>query len=366
MATTTEGNVDGFLAFKKAKEAAAQKSDSDETIATTQDSDDGVAADDTIVQDKTEDTDEEDSTEGVQDQDTEQESTEEESEDTEAAPGEDETEGDEPVRLDPEVISELAKAYAEELLSTEELKKRVDAAVETQVKKQAAEQQFNARAESEVQALIEQGNKAVDGMFGLLEAAQEEFGKAGREEDFDSNILKAEDFGKHLDNYGMAIVAEVKGRYNRALDRTVLETLNELPTLSQEQANEVSAILQTAKRMEGDGQQAPQAAYFVTNSLVRFLLKTARDVAILEERERVQNRQTVARKVTDPAIVKAAAAKLAKQQGKTPPKTPPGSKTETDGDVSEEAYVRAKKEGRFADAQRIVDRMSRQTVALSR
>ena len=363
MATTEEGNLEGFLAYKKAKEST-QNSDDDGT--TTQDSDDDVAANDTIAQDDTEATDEDDSTEDVQDEDTEQTSDEDEAE-TETAPGEDETEGeDEEVRLDSETVNELARAYADELLTTEELQKRIEAAAEEKAAQKSAEREDAARAESAVAELIQQGETAVNGMFGLLEAAKAEFGKASQEEDFDPEVLKPEDFGKHLNDYGMAIVAEVRGRYQRALDRTVMDALKGLPTLSQEQADEIGTILQTARRMEGDEAQAPHTAYYLTNSLVSFVVKQARESAIVEERERVSSRKTVASKVAGSVAVKAAAAKLLKQKGKIAPNAPPNAKTETEGEVSEAAYERLKKAGKYAEAQAVVDQMSRRQAALSR
>lgn len=373
MAVDTEGNLEGFLAFKKAKEST-QKGDEDD--ATTQDAD---ATNDTIAQDDETETTDDDSTEDVQDEDTDQDeeadSDEEEGDDdTETAPGEDETE-DEDTRLDAETVKELARAYADELLTTEELQERISKAVEEQVRKRDVERQDAARAEAEVADLIQRGKTAIDGMFSMLNAAHTQLGSVGQkdgwEENFDPSVLDADEFNQHLNDYGMAIVGEVKGRYHRALDRTVIETLQELPTLSQEQASEISTILQTAKRMEGDQAQAPQVAYYVTNSLVRFLLKQARESAIAEERARVDSRKTVAKKVADPVAVKAAAAKLAKQKGKTPPNAPPGAKSETDGIASgetlEDAYDRLKKAGKTAEAQALVDRIARRgAAALSR
>ena len=178
MAADTEGNLEGFLAFKKNKESA-QNSDDDATTTQDSDSDDTTATDDTIAQDDTEATGD-DSTEDVQDEDTEgddeTESDKDKEEDTESAPGEDETEEDEEARLDPETVNELARAYADELLSTDELQKRIETAVTEQVERRAAEQQDNARAESQVAELIRQGEVAVNGMFGQLEAAKAEFG----------------------------------------------------------------------------------------------------------------------------------------------------------------------------------------------
>ena len=235
------------------------------------------------------------------------------------------------------------------------------------MQRQADDYQRTQQESAEITTLLQQGEQAVRGMFDMLESAQSELGKAAREEDFTSDgILDANAFGQHVQDYGRAVVAEVEGRYNRGIDRVVVDTLKQLPTLSDEQVAEIQIIVNNGTRMRNDPQQAQNAFYYVTSSLFGFLLNRVRDSAQTEERARTQARPAVVKKITDAVAAKAAAAKLAAQRGNEPPKTPPDVKSEgVNEEISEERYDQLEKEGRHKEAQEIVNKMAR-GVAFSR
>ena len=280
---------------------------------------------------------------------------------------------DEPVveppsdELDDETIAAIAELYPDKLLSTEKMKQQIDNAVREQVQRQAEEYQRTQQESAEVATLLQEGEQAVRGMFEMLETAQTELDKAGREEDFESDgILDANAFGQHVQSYGRAVVAEVEGRYNRGIDRVVVDTLKQLPTLSDEQVAAVQTIVNNGTRMRNDPNQSQNAFYYVTSSLFSFLLDRVRDSAQTEERARVQTRPAVVKKIADAVAAKAAAAKLAAQRGKELPTTPPDVKTEaTNDEVSEARYDQLVAEGRTAEAQDVVNKMAR-GVAVSR
>ena len=268
--------------------------------------------------------------------------------------------------LDDETISTLAEAYEDKLLSTERLQKRVEELVKEQVQRQGEDYRRQAQEQADVATLLRDGEEAVDGLLSIFQAAETELGKVTTEEDYTPEWKL--DMGAvegHLRTYGSAVLAEAEGRYHRAVDRVILDQLRTLPTLSDEQVTEIRTVLNTAERMRNDPNQGSAMAFgYSTDALFRFLLNGVREQAVANERSRIQSRGTVAKKVTDAVATKAAAAKLAAQRGDTAPKESPDAKTETTGAPSQELYEKLKREGRHAEAQRVVDAMSR-AVSLS-
>ena len=111
--------------------------------------------------------------------------------------------------------------------------------------------------------------------------------------------------------------------------------------------------------MENDPVQAPSAAGFGIANFVKFLVTRAREAGAVDERERVTARTTVSKKIIESNATKAAAAKLAAQRGKTPPKAGKSVPSESQSsEVSDDAYQRAKAAGNFAEADRIVNAMA--------
>ena len=226
------------------------------------------------------------------------------------------------------------------------------------------------REQEEIAGLLERGENAVNGMFGMLQTARDELGRAVTEEDYtppQGGVLDADAFGQHLEDYGVAVLAEADGRYLRSLDKAVLDAIRTLPPLSDEHTAEVQTILNNAARIRDDPNQGVAMGFaYSSAALVSFLVERARDQGIADERTRAQSRQTVARKLTDSATTKAAAAKLAAERGNTPPPEPTDAKGETLGVPSQALYERLKREGKHAEAQRVVDQMARQAATIAR
>lgn len=283
--------------------------------------------------------------------------------DEETAPGEGEADAAPKTELNADDLKSLWDAYGDQLLELDSAKERLEKEVSTKAQRSAAEQQRIVEQRTEVDRLIQEGTDAVNNIFGLLESASTELGKAGRDEEFNQAVLNPQEFEKHFNTYTRAVVAELRGRYTTALDRTILNALNDLPTLTDDQLGELQGIVNNAYRMEGDTRQAPEAAFYATNNLVNFLLARTRESAITEERTRAQSREAVTKKVTEQAAIKAAAAKLAAQRKNVPPKGTPNAKDSTDGEVSEDAYDRAIAAGDHDRAQRIVDQLARRMPA---
>ena len=272
--------------------------------------------------------------------------------------------------LDDETIKTLAEAYGDKIFGTESFQKRVEEAVKQQVERQTDDYRRQQREQEEVAELLERGDSAVNGMFDLLKTARDELGRAVSEEDYtppQGGILDADTFGQHLEDYGVAVLAEADGRYLRSLDQAVLNAIRVLPPLSDEHTAEVQTILNNASRIRDDPNQGVAAGFaYSSAALVSFLVERAREQGIADERTRVQSRQSVARKLTDAATTKAAAAKLAATRGNTPPAEPTDAKGETLGTPSQALYERLKREGKHTEAQRVVDQMARQAATIAR
>ena len=353
-----------FAATQLAKAKAAgeitdtteQPTDQVDELTNEEPPEDAATKDETIVQDDTKDKTEDVAADATQGEDT----------DIEAAPGEGKAEAEaETVELSEETLAELAKVYGSKLLSTEAIQSQVKELIETQVQRQAIDAQRIAQEQSDVARLIEQGRTSLDEMANMLDSQSAEFEKAEKDEDYTpADVLDSEKFEQSLNSYGMSIVAEVQGRYNRALDAGILDAIRDLPTLSDEHQQGLQAIVATAQRMEGDPNQARNAVQYAATSFIKFLVNRAREAGAADERERVTSRTSVNKKVADSVAAKAAAAKLAASRGKTPPNAPANAKSEASpGGISEEAYDAAVKAGNFDEADRIVNAMARRTVA---
>ena len=272
--------------------------------------------------------------------------------------------------LDDDTIKTLAEAYGEKFFATEQFQKRVDDAVKQQVQRQTDDYRQQQREQGEIAELLERGETAVNGMFDMIKTAQNELGRSVSEEDYtppQGGVLNVETFEQHLEDYGVAVLAEADGRYLRSLDKAVLDSIRTLPTLSDEHMGQVQTILNNAARIRDDPNQGVAMGFaYSSSALVSFLVERAREQGVAEERTRAQSRQTVARKLTDSATTKAAAAKLAAERGNTPPAEPTDAKGETLGAPSQALYERLKREGKHDEAQRVVDVMARQAAQIAR
>jgi hypothetical protein len=358
--------ADQFVAYQREQaKVAGEATDDEETAPTEQSSDDDAATpqtdeEETIVQDGTEDTDAPADTDAsTQDEDTEGE--------TQAAPSTDEAEVDaEAADLDDETIAEIAKVYRDKLLSTKEIQSQVKEIIEAQVQQEQTRLQRQAQEQSAVSELLGRGKVALEGLTEMLDSAVSEIEKAQEDEDYTPthDALDPKQFEQYVSDYGMSMVAEVSGRYNRALDAGILDALSELPQLSDEHQQGLQAIIATAQRMEGDPNQARNAVPYATSSFIKFLTSRAREAGAADERERVTTSASVSKKVANSVVAKAAAAKLAASRGKVPPNSGANAKPEAgSGGISEADYDRAIAKGDFDEADRIVNAMSKRVAA---
>ena len=270
--------------------------------------------------------------------------------------------------LDDETLSLIFDSYGDRLLGTEAAKKRFEDTVRTEVQRQSQSLQEAQRVDAEVGDLIRQGETAYQGMLSTLESAKAELNKAaqGSEDvDFNPNVLDEKSFDafdSNLRTYGSAIVAEVRGRHNRDLDRALLGVINELPELSAEQTEGLKTVINNARRMERDPQQSAQAFFYALDQLVRFAVGHARVAGAADAQRGAQQRVEVAAKVAASNATKAAAAKLSAQRGNLPPETPgdAGAASSDAVEATQAHYEKRKREGATGpELDRIVAAMSR-------
>lgn len=237
-------------------------------------------------------------------------------------PAPEEGEGEEvPEDLDDETTDALIDAYGDKFLASKKLSDRINRMVQTQVEQQVAERTRTLETQGEVANLIERGRRAVTGLTSLAQNAKAELDKAAEGTEFNANVFDPKVFMDHLSDYGQAIVAQVAGRYDGAIQSSIEYMLTQrLPELTDEQAQEFLGIVQTASRMDGDPKQRSNAkAYFVGASM-NFLIDRALEMGAAMETERLSKKTTAAEKIAKSTAIKAAAAKLAKD--KAPPATP--------------------------------------------
>ena len=288
-------------------------------------------------------------------------------EEPDAEKGEDNTE------LDDDTLAALAKMYPDKLLASEALKATVDKRVQDEVETQLRTTSSQNENATRVQELIDQGKAAATRMGQQATKANELIAQAKQIEnsglETDGVSFDADEFKADLTNYGAAVVAELTQRYDNAFTSGVQQVLNRMPELTADQQGEIGKIVEQAKRMEGDPEQAALSKQFFTGAVLEFLFDAALDVGATQERTRLteigQNRKTI----SDSAAVKAAAARIVKSRGNPPPETPGGTKPAVggapSGEYSSDYYRGLKKEGKHAEAAAYVDTFGRGKVALT-
>ncbi len=282
-------------------------------------------------------------------------------------------EGEDNTELDDDTLAALAQMYPEKLLATQELKATVDKRVQDEVETQLRTTSANQENATRVEELIDQGRQAATRMGQQANAANELIAKAAAIEnsglETDGVSFDAASFKSDLTNYGAAVVAELTQRYDNAFTSGVQAVLNRMPELTADQQGEIGKIVEQAKRMEGDPEQAAASKQFFTGAVLEFLFDAALDVGATQERSRLveigQNRKTIA----DSTAVKAAAAKIVKSRGNPPPNTPGGTTPAAGGapggEYSSDYYRGLKKAGKHAEAAAYVDTYGRGTVAVT-
>lgn len=223
--------------------------------------------------------------------------------------------------LDDDTASALFEAYGPKLFATKAAQEQISRMVQDQVAQQVTERTRNLETQGEVANLIERGRRAVTGLTGLAQSAKAELDKASAGEEFNAKVFEPNAFMGHLSDYGQAIVAEVAGRYDGAIQSSIEYTLTQrLPELSDDQAQQFLGIVQQAQRMDGDPKQRANAKAYFVGASVDFLIDRAMEVGMGMERERVSKQSTAAEKIAKSNAIKAATAKIAKD--KAPPPTP--------------------------------------------
>ena len=270
--------------------------------------------------------------------------------------------------LDDDTLDALAELYGDKFLQSKTLKQRIDKAIEQQVQEQVNRQQRALQGQTEVERLISQGKQAVDKMAQFAQAAKTELDKASRDEEFSAEVFNPQSFMTELSSYGTAIVAEVSSRYDAAIQDTLQEVLSsKLPPLSSDNQGEILKIVGTAERMEGDPRQAPNAKGYFVSAIVGFLVDRALEAGAIVERERLGKRGTVSKKIADANAIKTAAAKITKNRGNPPPKTPAAEVASSNAHLTtydSEHYRKLKKEDP-QKAQEYVDSFGRGRVSIA-
>ena len=173
-----------------------------------------------------------------------------------------------------------------------------------------------------------------------------------------SSIFNPTQMQQAIIQYGSAVVAAEKSRFDKAIEEGFDAVFQDmLPSFSDEQAGELEKILETARRMEGDPNQAAAAPNYFVSSLIKFVAERGVDHGAEQERKRLESRKTLTDKIAGSNAIAAAKAKLERERA--PPASPKSVPTGDDATPSLETYNRLKKEGRYAEAQQVVDEMAR-------
>lgn len=281
------------------------------------------------------------------------------------------SEGEDNTELDDDTLAALATMYPDKLLATEGLKATVDKRVQDEVETQlrtTASQQDNA---TRVQEVIDQGKAAATRMGQLAEAANEMQTKAAaiEESGIEGTAFDAKEFKDNLTNYGAAVVAELTQRYDNAFTSGVQGVLNRMPELTADQQGEIGKIVETAKRMEGDPEQAAASKQFFTGAVLEFLHDAALEIGANQERSKLLELGKNSKLISESTAVKAAAARIVKNRGNPPPATPGPTAVTVEGapsgEYNSDYYRGLKKEGKHAEAQAYVDTFGRGQVRVA-
>src|SRR3990170_3134315 len=262
--------------------------------------------------------------------------------------------------LDDETLSTLAEAYGDRLLATEQLREQVNRAVSKEVERQVRRTLREREVESQSGDLISVEQAAAQEINRIFSSARSELDKASKGEDFDAAVFNTESLAKHLGSYGSAAQSRAERQVDAAIEGAWDDVFSgdSLPVLSDDQAEELSGITETFNRMRGDPKQSERARSFLFSSLFKFVADRAIETGAVKERERVEKARSASEKIAGKNAIAAAKAKIEKER--TPPATPKSSPTEPSvGNLSDEAYAKAKAAGDFAKAQAIVDARAR-------
>lgn len=297
------------------------------------------------------------------DQDTEPIASTQEEEQSETAPDEEEEESAETVadkdELDDETIEAIIEAYRDKVLKSKRLQSDIDRIVRSQVDRQVSERIRTSETESESERLVNQGKAAAKNIADLADAAQRELEKATKGEDFDGSVFKPGELVRHLGEYGLAVQSYINSQVDTALQSAWDATFDEsegLPPLSDEQADDLSGLVETFNRMKNDPRQSDKSRPYLLGSLFKFIASRGKEAGAAQERERSEKARSVRDKIAGKNAVAAAKAKL--ESSRRPPAAPASKpKPAGSGNLMDD-YRAAKKAGDTAKAQSIVDQMA--------
>lgn len=317
-----------------------------------------VEADDTLEDDSdTEELDEEEGSEDEADEDT---ASLDDEDEEDAAPKDAKSDDEPPIELTKEDLSAIYSAYKDDILASEDAQAHFQKLVQSEVDARMQERERRLDDQAKVQKVLQEGITARDRIASRLRTVANELGKASREEDFNPDVYNEQEQVQDVQTFTRALVLDQQLRWGSALDRSILGELRSLPELTPDQSSDLRRIIQVAQRMEGDPQQADDAPHYITSNLIKFLLDKHREAVLAEERTRRQAKGQAAKKVAVANAKKAAAAELAAKRKGTAPSTGKNTKKTTVPGANIEEYQRAKRDGRFADADRIAYEMSLQ------
>lgn len=262
--------------------------------------------------------------------------------------------------LDPETLDSIASLYKDNLLERDAFKQEVERRVRETADQRVREQTRIQQAGNEVNAIITRGQQAANWMAGRVNAATDALSKAQAGEEFDPNALNPAQFAGGLRDFGESLVAATERSIDTALETAVDQIFGPvLPPLSEQGANDLATLANTAERMRNDPAQGPDRArsYFITG-LMRMVVQQSYQHGRLEERQLVEGKRTLSDKIASSNAIKAARAKLEAERNPPPsPSNQPGESTAGGGNTMAE-YRAAKLRGDKAEADRIARDMS--------
>jgi hypothetical protein len=279
----------------------------------------------------------------------------------EAAPEAEDTESEESAEQETDLsdddIAAIIDVYGDRILTSGKLADANAKSIRDEVAKQVATANHTREVEGENAGVVEKGRTAVTAFTQAVENYRAEFKKAGAGESFNAAIADGDELGGLLKDFGSAVLAGTQGTYERAIQAGFNSVLsNDLPELSDKQAEELTGITDTWNRMKNDPQQANVAQAFLVSKLWEFATPLLKAAGAQEERSRAKKGQPLKERIAGTNAIAAAKAAIEKQ--KVPPKGSADAPRGRPGATIEE-YERLVGEGKFDKAQEVVNAMER-------
>lgn len=274
---------------------------------------------------------------------------------------------------DAEITDERVSSILESLLelrpdlvkANPKVREQIAAEIRAELQGEADKERSATTASQERARLMKQGEDAVNGIVGLMTKAQAELAKAKLgQDDVDWDVLAkmGEDLPTSLGLFSAASVVSVRQEYDASFTAGFLAAQAVAGKLTDEEADQVRAIVNSANRIEADEKQgdgrwlkAKQHMYTETWKLTAQRAFDAGKAAAVAE---AKAKRDAKKGILDADTVIAAQAKEAAKRTKLPPPPTPGAGASTTGTAATmEAYQAAKRDGNYELADKIAARM---------